>query len=140
MLEYDVVIVGAGPIGGYVAGKIAEKKFKVALFEKHKQIGTPVNCAGLVTKRVFDFIDIPKKNVVQNEIKGAHIHSPSGNILTIGGDKVHALVIDRSKFDREIIKKSEEKGTEIFLESNVLSAQKSRNHKHHKIMISNVNY
>ncbi len=128
MLEYDVAIVGAGPIGGYVAGKIAEKKFKVALFEKHKQIGTPVNCAGLVTKRVFDFIDIPKKNVVQNEIKGAHIHSPSGNILTIGGDKVHALVIDRSKFDREIIKKSEEKGTEIFLESNVLSAQKSRNH------------
>jgi len=128
MLEYDVAIVGGGPIGGYVAGEIARKKFKVAIFEKHKQIGTPINCAGLVTPRVFDFLDISKNVVIQNKIKGAHIHSPSGNILTIGGDKVHALVIDRSKFDRKIIKKSEEKGAEVFLESNVLSAQKIGNH------------
>jgi len=127
MLEYDAAIVGGGPIGGYVAGEIARKKFKVAIFEKHKEIGTPIYCAGLVTPRTFDFLDIPKNLVVQNKIKGAHIHSPSGNILTIGGDKVHALVIDRSKFDREIIKKSEEKGAEVFLESNVLSAQKIGN-------------
>jgi len=128
MLEFDVAIVGGGPIGGYVAGEIVRKKFKVAIFEKHKEIGAPVNCAGLVTPRVFDFLDISKKIVIQNKVKGAHIHSPSGDILTIGGDKVHAFVIDRSKFDREIIKKSEEKGAEIFLENNVLSAQKIDKH------------
>lgn len=128
MLEYDVAIVGGGPIGGCVAGEIARKKFKVAVFEKHKEIGTPINCAGLVTRRVFDFLDISKKIVVQNKVKGAHIHSPSGNILTIGGDKVHALVIDRLKFDREIIKNSEEKGAEVFLDNNVLSAQKIGDH------------
>ena len=128
MLEYDVAIVGGGPIGGYIAGEIASKKFKVAIFEKHKEIGTPVNCAGLVTQRVFDFLDIPKKNVIKNKVKGAQIHSPSGNILTIGGDKIHALVINRSEFDKQIIKKSKEKGAEIFLESNVLSIQKIKNH------------
>ena len=128
MIEYDVAIVGGGPIGGYVAGEIAREKFKVAVFEKHKQIGTPVNCAGLVTPRVFDYLDISKEIVIQNKIKGANIHSPSGNILTIGGDKVHALVIDRSKFDIEIIKKSEEKGAEVFLDSNVLSVQKIEDH------------
>jgi geranylgeranyl reductase family protein len=128
MLEYDVSIVGGGPIGGYVAGEIARKDFKVAVFEKNKEIGIPVNCAGLVTPRVFEFLDITKKNVIQNKVKGAHIHSPSGNILTIGGDKVHALVIDRSKFDKDIIEKSAEAGAEIFTENNVLSAQKIDNH------------
>jgi geranylgeranyl reductase family protein len=128
MLEYDVSIVGGGPIGGYIAGEIAKKNFKVSIFEKNKKIGIPVNCAGLVTPRVFKYLDISKKIVIQNKVKGANIHSPSGNILTIGGDKVHAFVIDRSKFDKEIIKKSEKNGTDIFLKSNVLSAQKIGNH------------
>ncbi len=124
MLEYDAIIVGGGPIGGYIAGKIAEKKFNVALLEKNKEIGVPMNCAGLITPRVFDLLEISKKPIIENKIKGANIHSPSGKILKIGGDKIHALVIDRSKFDKEINKKGKEKGVEVFLENNVLSAQK----------------
>jgi len=128
MLEYDTVVVGAGPIGGYVAGKIAEKKYNVIIFEKNKQIGTPVKCAGLVSPRVFNFLDIQKEEVIQNTLKGANIHSPSGNILTIGGNRIHAYAIDRTKFDNEIIKKSKEKGAQVFLDSNVLSAQKIGEH------------
>ncbi|MCK4996435.1 MAG: NAD(P)/FAD-dependent oxidoreductase [Thermoplasmatales archaeon] len=128
MLEYDVAIVGGGPIGGHIASEIARKKFKVAVFEKNKEIGMPVNCAGLVTPRVFDFLDIPKDSVVQNEIKGANIHSPSGNVITIGGDKVHALVINRSKFDKEIINEAEKKGADIFVNNGVLSAQRIENY------------
>jgi digeranylgeranylglycerophospholipid reductase len=120
---YDVAVIGGGPIGGYVAGEIAKRGFEVAIFEQNKQIGEPLKCAGLVTSRVFDFLDISKNLVVQNKIKGAHIHSPSGYRLTIGGDKVHALVIDRTIFDREIIKSSIGKGAEIFLENRAASAQ-----------------
>jgi len=128
MLEYNAAIVGGGPVGAYIAGKLAGKKFKVAVFEKNKQIGEPVNCAGLITPRVFDLLSISKELVIQNKIKGAHVHSPSGKILTIGGDRLHALVIDRSKFDLEIAKKAKKKGAEIFLNNNVLSIQKVGNH------------
>lgn len=124
MKEYDAVIVGGGPIGGQVAGKLAKNKLNVAIIEKNKQIGLPVNCAGLITPRVFDNLNISKELIVQNQIKGANIHSPSGNILTIGGDRLHALVIDRLRFDREIIKKAKENGAEVFLDNNVLSIQK----------------
>jgi flavin-dependent dehydrogenase len=106
MLEFDVSIVGGGPIGGYIAGEIARKNFKVAILEKNKEVGMPLNCAGLITPRVFELLDIPKDDIIQNKVKGANIHSPSGKILSIGGDKVHAIVINRSKFDKEIIKKS----------------------------------
>ncbi|MEA3458967.1 MAG: NAD(P)/FAD-dependent oxidoreductase [Candidatus Thermoplasmatota archaeon] len=126
--DCDVAVVGGGPTGGYVAGKIAAEGYKVAIFEQHKQIGEPLNCAGLITSRVFDIINLLEKPVVQNKIKGAHIHSPSGHTLTIGGDKVRALVINRSMFDREIIKISVEKGAELFLENKVISAQKTKNH------------
>lgn len=124
MHMYDVGIVGGGPVGGYIAEKIAEKNFKVAVFEKNKEIGKPLNCAGLVTPRVFDFLNIKNEKVIQNKIRGANIHSPSDNILTIGGDKVHALAINRCLFDKEIIKKSKDKGADIFVNNNVLSVQK----------------
>jgi len=128
MKECDVAIIGGGPIGGYVAKKIAQNGFKVAVFEEHKKIGDPLKCAGLVTPRVFDFLDFSEELVVQNRIKGAHIHSPSDHILTIGGDKIHALAIDRSEFDREMINYSVEEGADIFLENKVTSAKKNENH------------
>lgn len=126
MKEYDVAVVGGGPVGGFIAGKIVEKNFRVGIFEKRKEIGLPLNCAGLVTERVFGFLDIPKDNIIQNGVKGANIHSPSGNILSIGGDRTYALVIDRTLFDREIINYSKKKGADLHLENNVLSAQRSK--------------
>lgn len=128
MFNYDAVVVGGGPVGGYIAGNIVEKKFKVAVIERNKQIGIPMNCAGLVTPRIFEFLKISKESIIQNKIKGANIHSPSGNILKIGGDKVHALAIDRPRFDQEIIRIAKDKGVEVFLNNNVLSAQKIKNH------------
>jgi len=128
MKTYDVAIVGGGPIGGFVAKKIANNGYNVALFEEHKKIGTPLKCAGLITPRVFDFLDFSKTKVVQNEIYGAHIHSPSGNVLTIGGDKRHALVINRPKFDQEIINGAEEAGAEICLGAKAFSVKKTNNH------------
>lgn len=128
MQEYDVAIVGGGPVGGYVAKHIAGEGFAVAVFEEHKHIGEPIKCAGLVTPRVFDLLDMPQKIAVQNKIKGARIHSPSGHTLTIGGDKVHALAIDRSRFDKEIINSSEEAGAKVFLAHKITSAQRHEGH------------
>ena len=142
MFEYDVAIIGGGPIGGFIGQKLAVNKINVALFEKNKEIGLPLNCAGLVSPRVFDIVDIHKDKIIQNKIKGANIHSPSNHILTIGGDKTHALAIDRTLFDKEIIKKAENKGCKIFVGNNVLSMQKINNHielrtsKNHDIQCS----
>ncbi len=128
MKKYDVAIVGGGPIGGHVAKIIARDGYKVAIFEEHEHIGEPLKCAGLVTPRPLQLTNISEKLVVQNKIKGANIHSPSGNILTIGGNKTHAFVIHRPKFDREIINQSMEKGAEVFLENKIISAKKQNNH------------
>ncbi|UCF12331.1 MAG: NAD(P)/FAD-dependent oxidoreductase [Thermoplasmatales archaeon] len=127
MEKYDVAVIGGGPIGGYIAKRIAREGFKIALFEEHKRIGLPLKCAGLVTSRIFRILNFPKTKVVQNEIYGAHIYSPSGEVITIGGNKVHALVINRSQFDEEIINNAIKNGAEIYLESRTTYAKKRNN-------------
>jgi len=48
MKNYDVAVVGAGPVGSTFARKMAEKGFEVAILEKKKEIGVPLQFAGLV--------------------------------------------------------------------------------------------
>ena len=116
MKKYDVIVSGGGPIGGHVSKKISEKNYSVAVLEKNNEIGKHLNCAGLVTERVFKITKLSLKTI-QNKIYGANIHSPSNYILNIGGDHVHALVIDRINFDKEIIKQAEKKQVDVFLEN-----------------------
>jgi geranylgeranyl reductase family protein len=123
----DLVVVGGGPIGGYVASNIASKGFNVSIFEEHKTVGEPSKCAGLVTSRVFDFVNISDSEVIQNEIKGAEIFSPNGNSLIIGGNKVHALVINRTRFDQEIINQAISENAKLLLKNRVTSVQRRVN-------------
>jgi geranylgeranyl reductase family protein len=126
MKKYDVIVSGAGPIGGYVSKKISEKNYSVAVLEKNNQIGKYLNCAGLVTERVLKITKISLK-LIQNNIYGANIHSPSNDVLKIGGDRIHAIVIDRINFDKEIIKQAEKKQVDIFLRNRLFFVKKNKN-------------
>ena len=127
MKNCDVAIVGGGPVGGYISKIISKKGYKVEIFEEHEKIGTPLKCAGLISERAFDLLEFPKKKVVENKIYGANIQSPYGDILTIGGDRIHALVIDRTRFDQEILNLAEKTGASINLKTKVLSVKVKNN-------------
>jgi len=127
MKTHDVAIVGGGPIGGYVAGEIAQAGYDVVVFEEHKQAGAPRKCAGLVTPRTLDFFSFSTSNIIQNEIYGANIHSPSGKTLSIGGDKLHAYAIDRPRLDAAIISRAGTGGADVLFDHNVLTAQRATN-------------
>lgn len=124
MEQYDVAVVGGGPIGCSVAEQLASKGRKVAVFEEHHTIGEPLHCAGLVTQRVLKIARCPQDGIVQNTIYGAIIHSPEGSLLTIGGDKVHAFVINRQKFDLHIAQNAMTAGAVILRNQKVLAAKK----------------
>ena len=128
MNEYDVAIVGGGPIGCFIAEQLASKERNVAVFEEHQTIGKPIHCAGLVTQRVFEITNMPKSGILQNTIYGAILHSPSGETLTIGGDKAHGVVINRQAFDQQLAHKAHEAGATLSLQHKVISAKKQYNH------------
>jgi geranylgeranyl reductase family protein len=129
MKHYDAIIVGAGPSGGYVSSLLSKQGFDVGLFEEHHEIGRPIQCAGLVSLRVFDILD--SKSGVITEISGAKVHSPSGKILTIHGEKPKACVIDRTLFDGALVEDAVNSGSRLYLGSKVKSAKR----KYGKIQI-----
>ncbi len=119
----EVTIVGGGPTGLYLASLLSKKDVDVTVIEQHKKIGKPVQCAGLITPRVFEQFNISSDHIVQNNISTAHIHSPQNKILTIGGTKIHAYSIDREKFDQKIAKIAEHYGAKIITGEKAQSIQ-----------------
>lgn len=98
-----VIIIGAGPIGCYVAQllKKSGNGFDITLIEEHQEIGRPIHCAGLVSPDVFSelkvFID---DDMIINHIDGAEVFL-NGQSFQINRQGV-AVVIDRLRFDRAL--------------------------------------
>lgn len=114
-MRYDVVVVGAGAIGNNVAYLLAKKGFKVAVIERKERIGYPLKCAGLVSERVLKLANA--KETVQNELYGAFIHSPNGNVLDIESESVKAFAIDRGKLDNVLAKRAMDCNADYFLKT-----------------------
>ena len=51
--DYDAVIVGAGPIGGYLAQKLARNNLRVLSLEEHEEIGRPLQWFSRMTQGRF---------------------------------------------------------------------------------------
>ena len=46
-----ITVVGAGPVGLQAALQLKANGFDVSIIEEHREIGKPVQCAGLISKQ-----------------------------------------------------------------------------------------
>ena len=113
---HDVVIVGAGPAGSRMARDLALRGFDVVNLEEHRAVGMPCHCSGLVSPRTLELANVGT-DIIANTIRGAVIHAPGCQPVTIGGDRVHAYVIDRSEFDRRLAAQAELAGATVLRQS-----------------------
>ena len=86
MKEYDVAVVGSGPVGSTLARYMADEGFKVVILEKKRNVGVPLQCAGLLGKRIKKVNLLPPE-FIMNEVYGAYLHSPSETVLKEGGSE-----------------------------------------------------
>ena len=114
--DYDVVVVGAGPVGGRAAHLLAEKGFRVLMLEEHAEIGRPFQCAGLVTPSAMDAVQA--HHTVLEEVDGALIHGPSGTLVPVGTEgTLRTYVVCRKRFDQFVVQQAMESGAELWLHS-----------------------
>ncbi|MBM4240253.1 MAG: NAD(P)/FAD-dependent oxidoreductase [Euryarchaeota archaeon] len=118
MKDYDVMVVGAGPVGSTFARYMAERGFKVGILEKKKEIGVPLQCAGLVGKKIKDVNFLPEKFIL-NQVYGAHLHSPSGTTVSVSKGEPEAYVLDRVAYDQFLAKLAVQEGAELRLNHKV---------------------
>ena len=111
--EFDVVVVGCGPVGSFCADLIARSGYRVAVLEENEKIGLPKHCSGLIHQRIGDILEMDLDDATENEIYGAHIHSKNSEIF-LHAETCKSLVLDRSKVDAMIAERAEANGAEIF--------------------------
>ena len=120
MEEHDVIVAGGGPAGARAARAAAEEGADTLLLERRREAGRPIQCAGLVTPRVFTHNE--SRGSVVNEVRGSRFHSPSGRRITIDAGKVKAHVIDRGIFDKELLAGAGRAGAEVRMGCRVTGA------------------
>lgn len=102
--QYDVAIVGGGPVGSTLAYQLSSKGLSVCIIEKKKEVGYPLQCAGIVSSHINQLNEIPK-NLILNKIKGAFLHSPN-HILKVEKEEDVAYVMDRVGYDQYLFNKA----------------------------------
>ena len=80
---YDTIIIGAGPVGSYLAGKLAQLGYKVLVLEKKGTVGEDICCTGIVSKECLDLIQHIDDKLIMRQVSSAtflsliHISEPT---------------------------------------------------------------
>ena len=127
-MDYDLIVVGAGPGGSTAARYAAENGARVLLLEKRDKIGYPVRCGEGIAPKWLEFSNIPIDDYwISKEVKGAKIYSPNGSRLVVEDDNLGTevgLVIDRVKFDQTVADLAVKAGAEcrvgVFVKSLII--------------------
>lgn len=118
-LNYDVLVVGAGPSGSTAARFAAKAGCKTLLIEKRAEIGTPVRCGEGVARRWLEEVGLrPSKEFIAHEVEGARVLGPDGSMFVV--DESHAgnevgYVLERDLFDRYLAKQAAKAGADTMI-------------------------
>ena len=115
-LDFDIVVVGAGPAGSSAAHEAARNGSSVALLEKESVVAETVRTSGVTWIKDAQSFGIPED--CYNPIKNYSFCSPS-NTVTISDDVAKAAVLDVRKTYRHLAKQAQESGAKLFVDTNV---------------------
>ena len=115
-LDFDIVIVGAGPAGSSAAHEAARNGSSVALLEKESVVAETVRTSGVTWIKDAQSFGIPED--CYNPIKNYSFCSPT-NTVTISDDVAKAAVLDVRKTYRHLAKQAQESGAKLFVDTNV---------------------
>jgi len=96
--KFDVCIVGASIAGNYLCYLLSKTNLKVVIIEEHKEVGLPFQCAGIISQKITQLIELPE-NIIKNQVNVAKIVSPSGAAIKLTGNE-RPYIIDRVLLDK----------------------------------------
>ncbi len=116
---YDVIIVGAGAAGSYIAYELASLGHAVAVFEEKSASRLNVCCTGIISTECFQSLDLGTDGIL-TKVNSAKFFSPSGRYLRVQTENVQAYVVNRLLLDKAIASKAQSQGAQYFFSSPVI--------------------
>ena len=95
---YDVCIIGGSIAGNFLSYLLSKTNLKILVIEEHKEVGLPLQCAGIVSQKLSELIALPPE-LILNRVNTAKIVAPSGKCIKLSGNE-KPYVIDRVGLDR----------------------------------------
>jgi digeranylgeranylglycerophospholipid reductase len=127
---HDLVVIGAGPVGSYLASLCADN-MNVLVVEEDKEAGGKA-CSGLVSPRLMEMLpsSVKRTGLIQHTVKGAVVHFMGREFeFRKSGDA--AYVLDRDVLDGRLAGHAKGSGADIMLGERVLGITASR----HKVSV-----
>ena len=115
---YDVIVIGGGPVGSYLAYRLAGMGYGVVVLEQKEKLGEGVCCAGVIGQECVNSFAIDD-NVIFRQVNSARLFSPSRRLLRLWRQKPQAYIVDRAAFDVAMSSRAQGEGAEYVLSSPV---------------------
>jgi|UniRef100_A0A7C4XLG7 geranylgeranyl reductase family protein len=119
-MNYDVLVIGAGPAGAMTSQIIAKEGFSVLMVDRKKEIGIPVQCAEYIPALLGKEVKIPDDAIAQR-IKGLRVHLPDGHFYEFSSP---GHILNRSIFDKYLVLDALKYGARLWLKANFLELDK----------------
>lgn len=116
---FDTIIIGGGPIGSYIAEKLALRSNKVVVLEKKSIAGMETCCTGIISKECHDLLNL-NGNISAMQVNSAMLLSPSGKPLRLHRKDEVAYVVDRAGLDIEMCNYAQNAGAEFRFSTHVI--------------------
>ena len=109
-MQYDVVVVGAGPSGATAAEDLARSGHKVAFIDRDGRIKP---CGGAVPPRLIEDFFIPDAQIVA-KVNTARMISPTGRQVDIPIENGFVGMVDREHFDEFLRTRAKDAGAKRY--------------------------
>ncbi len=118
-MEYDVIVVGAGPAGLPAAKASSEYGAKTLLIEKNEVIEARKPCGEATSLSTFRDLGIePKPYIVLSKVK-PRVYAPNGKYIDL--EEASTYSINKTMFLQELAIKAAEAGCEIHVRERVIN-------------------
>jgi len=119
---YNTIIIGAGPVGSYLAAKLAQLGYKVLVLDKKSAAGQDICCTGIISKDCFNLLPT-EINLAKRPVCSARFVAPSGKSLKLSRNDEVAYIIDRVALEQVLVDYAQASGVRYLFGSNVIDIQ-----------------
>ncbi|MFQ5815789.1 MAG: NAD(P)/FAD-dependent oxidoreductase [Candidatus Hydrothermarchaeaceae archaeon] len=126
-MDYDSVVVGAGPAGSITAKTMAGEGLGVLLLEKRPEVGMPVRCGEAVGKRGLKEFGIHgDERFIANETRGVCLFAPDGTKVEMLNETPNGYLLERRYFDKYLAIQAAKAGAEVTVRAYAIGLVKEK--------------